>query len=82
MFYRVNSKENPKTIRQFMEKESLQFPVLLDQDGRVGRLFGVWMTPTSYLINRKGMVCYRVMGVSDWTDVRATSIMDQLLKER
>jgi len=27
-------------------------------------------------------VCYRVMGVSDWTDVRATSIIDQLLKER
>ena len=46
------------------------------------RLFGVWMTPTSYLINRQGMVCYRVMGVSDWIGVQGTSILDQLLKER
>ena len=46
------------------------------------RLFGVWMTPTSYLINRQGMVCYRVMGVSDWTGLQGTSIIDQLLKER
>ena len=82
IFYRVNCKENPKTVRQFLEKESLQFPVLLDQDGRVGRLFGVWMTPTSYLINRQGLVCYRVMGVSDWIGVQGASIIDQLLKER
>ncbi len=65
-----------------MEKESLQFPVLLDQDGRVGRLFGVWLTPTSYLINRKGMVCYRVLGTSDWLGGQGTSAIDQLLKER
>jgi len=67
---------------KFMEKESLHLPVLLDKTGWVERLFGVWVHPTSYLINRQGMVCYRVMGVSDWTDLRAMSIIDQLLKER
>ena len=67
---------------KFMEKESLHLPVLLDKAGRVERLFGVWVHPTSYLINRQAMVCYRVMGVSDWTDLRAMSIIDQLLKER
>ncbi len=67
---------------KFMEKESLHLPVLLDKTGKVERLFGVWVHPTSYLINRQGMVCHRVMGVSDWTDLRATSIIDQLLKER
>jgi peroxiredoxin len=65
-----------------MEKESLHLPVLLDKTGSVTRLFGVWVHPTAYLINRQGMVCYRAMGVSDWTDVRVTGIIDQLLKER
>jgi peroxiredoxin len=65
-----------------MEKESLHFPVLLDTTGKVERLFGVWVHPTAYLINRQGMVCYRVMGVYDWSDLRATSIIGQLLKER
>lgn len=67
---------------KFMEKESLRLPVLLDKTGKVERLFGVWVHPTSYLINRQATVCYRVMGVFDWTDLRATSIIDQLLKER
>lgn len=67
---------------KFVEKESLHLPVLLDKAGKVERLFGVWVHPTSYLINRQAMVCYRVMGVSDWTDPRALSIIGQLLKER
>jgi peroxiredoxin len=82
VFYRISTKENQETVVKFMEKESLHLPVLLDKAGRVERLFGVWVHPTGYLINRQAMVCYRVMGVSDWTDVRATSIIDQLLKER
>lgn len=65
-----------------MEKEALHFPVLLDRDGRVERLFGVWMHPTSYLINRRGRVGYRVLGISDWPSLQGTSIIDRLLKER
>jgi peroxiredoxin len=82
IFYRISTKESRETVVKFMEKESLHFPVLLDKTGSVERLFGVWVHPTAYLINRQAMVCYRVMGVSDWTDLRATSIIDQLLKER
>ncbi len=82
IFYRVNTKESAETVAKFAEKEGLHLPVLLDKTGRVERLFGVWVHPTTYLINRQSMVCYRVMGVSDWTDVRTTSVIDQLLKER
>ena len=71
IFYRINSKENPETIKQFLEKESLHFPVLLDKTGRVERLFGVWVHPTTYLINRQAMVCYRIMGVLDWIDLHS-----------
>ena len=82
IFYRISAKETRETVVKFMEKESLHFPVLLDKTGSVERLFGVWVHPTAYLINRQAMVCYRMMGVSDWTDVRTTTIIDQLLKER
>ena len=82
IFYRITAKETRETVVKFMEKESLHFPVLLDKTGSVERLFGVWLHPTAYLINRQGLVCYRVMGVTDWTDVRVTGIIDQLLKER
>ncbi len=80
--YRVNAKEKPETIRQFMEKQSLNVPVLIDASGRTERLFGVWTHPTTYLINRQGLVCYRVMGSFNWTNPQAMSMIDELLKER
>ena len=64
-----------------MEKESLHMPVLLDETGKVGRLFGVWAQPTSYLIDCHGIVRYRVMGAVDWTGLEATSVIDHLLQE-
>jgi peroxiredoxin len=82
IFYRINSKEKPETIKQFMEKESLNVPVLIDRAGKMERLFGVWVHPTTYLINRQGLVSYRTMGVFDWTGLEATSIIDQLLEKR
>ena len=82
IFYRVNSKEKSETIKRFIEKESLNVPVLIDKTGHTERLFGVWVHPTTYLINRQGLVSYRTMGAFDWTCLQATSIIDQLLQGR
>jgi peroxiredoxin len=82
ILYRISSKEKPQTIKQFMEKESLNVPVLIDKTGQTERLFGVWVHPTTYLISRRALVCHRTMGTFDWITLGATSIIDQLLKER
>ncbi len=82
VFYRIASKESADTIRQFMAKESLKMPVLVDKTGQTERLFGIWVHPTTYLINRHNLVTYRIMGAMDWTSPQATGAIDQLLKER
>lgn len=66
---------------KFLQKEPVNVPVLLDKNGKVGRLFGLWAHPTTYLIDRQGMVRYRSMGVVDWNSLEATSVIDILLKE-
>ena len=82
ILYRIGSKEKPDTIKRFLEKESLNLPVLIDKTGQIERLFGVWVHPTTYLISRQSLVCYRIMGAFDWTSLQATSMIDHLLKER
>ena len=82
IFYRIASKESPETIRQYMMKESLNMPVLVDKTGQTERLFGVWVHPTTYLINRQGLVSYRIMGAMDWISLQATGTIDQLLRGR
>lgn len=74
--------ESRETILKFLEKNPGNIPVLLDKTGKVGRLFGLWAHPTSYLIDRQEMVRYRSVGVVDWSGADAMSIIDQLLKER
>lgn len=81
ILFRIDTKESRETVIKFLEKEPMNVPVLLDENGKVGRLFGLWAHPTTYLIDRQGMVRYRSMGIVDWTGLEATSVIDLLLKE-
>jgi peroxiredoxin len=82
ILFRINSKESRESVEEYVGKESLHVPVLLDKTGKVGRLFGIWAHPTSYLIDRQGMVRYRAVGPVDWTGPEALSVINHLLKER
>ena len=79
---RVDTKESREVVAKFLEKEGLQAAILLDKTGKVTRLYGVWAHPTSYLIDRKGLVRYRAMGAIDWAGFEATSVIDALLREQ
>jgi len=52
----VDLREETKKVRVFQEKFKLNFPILLDSDGRVGLRYGVRSIPTTYLIDREGYV--------------------------
>ena len=80
--YRINTKESRETILKFTEKNSIATPILLDKTGKVGRLFGVWAHPTSYLVDRRGMVRYRVVGQADWAGREALRVIHLLLGEK
>ena len=69
-------------MTKFLEKNPLDVPVLLDKAGKVGRLFGVWAHPTSYLIDRHGLVRCRAVGAVDWTGPEACQVIDRLLREK
>jgi peroxiredoxin len=79
--FRIDAKESRETVHKFLEKNPLNLPVLLDEKNKVGRLLGVWVHPTSYLVDKKGMIQYRSIGVADWTGVEAVSIIEKLLGE-
>jgi hypothetical protein len=56
-------------------------PVLIDQSGEVtGKLYGVWGTPTSYLIDRQGRLVGRVIGPRPWESPAARQLLTDLLE--
>jgi len=82
VLFRLNTKESRETIRKFLEKNPSPLPILLDEKNKVGKLLGVWVHPTSYLVDSKGMLRYRAVGVAEWAGIEALSIADRLLEEK
>jgi peroxiredoxin len=80
--FRVNTKESRETVRGFLERNPSPIPVLLDEKNRVGKMLGVWVHPTSYIIDCKGLLQYRAMGTVDWAGIEAVSIVERLLGEK
>jgi peroxiredoxin len=82
VLFRIDDKESRKTVEEFLKEHPTQMRILLDPQGKVGRLFGIWAHPTSYVVDRRGYVRYRAMGIVDWPGVEALSAITALLEEK
>lgn len=60
----VNStfQDNPLDIAPFTESYNLTFPILLDETSDVSRAYQVRSLPSSYFINRQGIISEVVIG--------------------
>jgi peroxiredoxin len=58
----INLKQGPQAIAPWLEKLALNYPVLLDGDGRMAAAFGVTVLPSSFLIDRQGRLQRRIIG--------------------
>ena len=52
----VNIGESAETAAQFAEQFEFPFPVLLDSQAGVARLYGAYGIPTSYFLDREGII--------------------------
>jgi peroxiredoxin len=54
--------DDPTAIQPFVEKYGLSFPILLDESGTVGKAYQLKSLPSSYFINRDGIINEVVIG--------------------
>jgi len=73
----VNSQEGAETVATFLEDYDFTFPVLLDPDGVVVRDYGALGLPTSFFIDREGML--RGVWVGKLSPARLKELVDPLL---
>lgn len=78
----VNSEETEKKVSKFIRKKGYTFLVLMDTNGSVTsdsyRAVGF---PTTYLIDRKGMVVGKAEGAREWDSKEAFRLMEDILKK-
>jgi peroxiredoxin len=69
-------------VKAFIEQMKVTFPVLLDPEGEVGRKYGVWGFPESFLVDREGRIVERVIGPRDWASPAQIARIEALLAAR
>lgn len=68
-------------VREFLDKEKFSFTNIRDEDGFVAEAYRVMRAPEAYIIGRDGNIALVVKGLSDWTGVERTALLEKLLSE-
>ncbi len=74
-------KGNSATVKQFVQEYQLSFPVLLDKEGLVERLYPTFTIPATFIIDKKGVVVARVDGAKNWSSDETFDAVEFLLKQ-
>ncbi|MDC3413836.1 TlpA family protein disulfide reductase [Aquibacillus sp. 3ASR75-11] len=64
--YAVNltTADSVEGAQQFVNEYGIEFPVLLDEEGEVGKMYQAISIPTSYFIDRSGRVKNKMIGIT------------------
>ncbi|MFA6903745.1 MAG: redoxin domain-containing protein [Gallionellaceae bacterium] len=74
----INYAESAKTIRDFMQRVSVQFPVLLDPNGKVSQQWNVIGFPSTFVIGPDGNIRYGVNAAIHWDSEEVVNALKAL----
>lgn len=75
------SYDPPAFVVNFAQSRQLPFKVAIDNTGAVAKAWGdVKLTPTTYLVNKKGEIVKRYVGTPDFAAMNA--LIEKLLAEK
>lgn len=80
--YALNVDEDARAIPGFLAETKVSVPVLVDEDAQVAeRILGVRVMPTTYIVDRQGVVRFVHEGFSGGLRQRYQAEIEQLLAE-
>ncbi|GAB4418371.1 MAG: TlpA disulfide reductase family protein [Anaerolineae bacterium] len=74
----VNAQEDGATVQAFIKANGFGFPVLLDSQGELMNLYGVRGLPTTFIVDRNGLVRHIQSGAI--TEAELEAVVSPLLK--
>lgn len=74
----VSTDQSAAKVKEYLKQTPAEFTVLSDSSGTASSLYSVGGLPTSYLINRDGIIKHRFVGFREWTEAGSKSLIDKL----
>jgi peroxiredoxin len=79
--FSVDFQESAQDIAEFAKQVPIDFPVLLDLDGRLSKDWGVFSFPTTFVVDRQGRVRYSLNQGVEWDIPELEAPLVELLNE-
>ena len=77
----VSIDKSAEIVRSYLKRVPADFVILHDNSNEAASAYGVYSLPTNFLIDRKGVIKYKFIGLRDWTDKESKKIIETLIKE-
>lgn len=77
----LNVADDEESVRDFVHKAKLNFSILMDREGAVGRDWRVYALPASFVLNAKGDITHRLYGALEWDSPEVVALIESLLPE-
>lgn len=77
----VSTDRSPDNVKVFMKSTPMDFVLLHDHSKEAAGLYGVYSLPTSFLIDKEGVVQQKILGLRDWTEKSSKKLIEKLLQD-
>jgi thiol-disulfide isomerase/thioredoxin len=74
-------REAEDDLTVFLQHTPVDFPVLMDRDGRTALAWQVFSFPSSFILDRRGRIRYAANRAIDWDSQDVWSVIERLLAE-
>ncbi|MBT8365334.1 MAG: TlpA family protein disulfide reductase [Deltaproteobacteria bacterium] len=75
----INLQEPVFQVKQFFKNFKLTFTALLDLDGEVGAHFRITAIPTTFILDKEGLIIGKAMGPREWDGKKAFALFKHLI---
>jgi len=76
----VNLGDSRNKISAFMNEYKLNFPAVIDERSATGSYYNIQAIPTTYIIDRRGLIIARLVGSINWNTPKVISALEAALQ--
>jgi len=79
----VNMAETHQEVETFLNtRVEIDFPIVMDKDGKALKNWSVFAFPTSYVLDKQGKIRYALFGSVEWDNPDIVAKIQQLIQEK
>jgi len=78
----VSGGESKSVVQPFIKNLQLSFPILLDEEFEVHGKYEVSAIPSTFLVDKSGVITHRFFGAVDWNSDQSRELIGKLIKAK